>query len=510
MDFSGTNIVSSSTQIENLGFVSNQTYGQGTSSLQAQIDLLDSGISVNDENIFLAEQFFTQGMRVTGSILLTGVGASFSGSGALLSNIPAAAIVGSIPVAATSLSDGANSITANSVTGITINAETGSVRVTAGNLVVLPGGVFSGSGAGLTGIPGSAIEGGVDGQKIYSSSFSASITDAGEFLVNTNAIFESNIYSSGSLTAESINIGTSGTPTLFSSTNLNLSASNAVVITDSPLRLTPFTNAQTASFTYSDGDIVYSSTSNDFYGYKSGSLVSLTAGGSNIEVNWGQIDGIPFGLISSSAQVPDLAGGLLSSSAQILPNGGAGDILFENTLGIVTSSVEFRYTEGTRTLTSPTMSVGVLSYTSLSGPAAATGSFNLVDADRVLINNAVELPTSDGSANQVIKTDGNGITSFGDIDWTEITSIPNGIISASVQLPTNLATKDGDNNFSVSQTITGSLFVSSSTITDVLVLTPKHPKPTLPETGTIIVSASAPGVFRPWFYDGTAWFQMFA
>ena len=119
------------------------------------------------------------------------------------------------------------------------------------------------------------------------------------------------------------------------------------------------------------------------------------------------------------------------------------------------------------------------------------------------------MPTSDGSVNQVIKTDGNGITSFGDIDWTEITSIPNGIISASVQLPTNLATKDGDNDFSVSQTITGSLFVSSSTITDVLVITPKHPKPTLPETGTIIVSASAAGPLRPFFYDGTAWFQMF-
>ena len=496
---SGT--VSSSAQIELLGFLTNGVFGSATESLQSQIDGIETGVSLNDENIFLAEQFFTQGMRVTGSILLTGAGASFSGSGALLSNIPAAAIVGSIPVAATSLSDGANSITANSVTGITINAETGSVRVTAGNLVISSGSVFSGSGAGLYDIPGSAIIGGVGGgTSIATGSVTASVDP------NLGLIVNSDISASGDITARSISVGASGTPTIYSSNNLNLSASNAVVITDSPLRLTPFTNVETASFTFSEGDLVYSSDSDDFYGYRvidgTGSLVSLTAGGSS-EVTWVSILGKPNGLISSSA-------GFVSSSAQILPNGGAGDVLFENSVGLVTSSTEFRYTEGTRTLTSPTMSVGVLSYNTLSGPAAATGSFNLVDADRVLINNAVVMPTSDGSVNQVIKTDGNGITSFGDIDWTEITSIPNGIISASVQLPTNLATKDGDNNFSVSQTITGSLFVSSSTITDVLVLTPRHPKPTLPETGSIIVSASAAGPLRPFFYDGTAWFPMFA
>ena len=495
---SGTppDIVSSSTQIELLGFVTNTTFGTATSSLQSQIDAIDTGVSLNDENVFLAEQFFTQGIRVTGSILLTGVGASFSGSGALLSNIPAAAIVGAVAVAATSLSDGGNSITANSVTGITINAETGSVRVTAGNLILASGSVFSGSGAGLFDIPGSAIIGGVGGgTSIATGSVTASVDP------NIGLIVNSDISASGDITARSISVGTSGTPTIFSANNLNLSASNAVVITDSPLRLTPFTNTITASFSFSNGDIVYSSTSDDFYGYKSGSLVSLTAGGSG-EVTWVSILGKPDGLISSSA-------GLVSSSAQILPNGGSGDVLFENSLGLVTSSIEFRYTESTRTLTSPTMSVGVLSYNTLSGPAAATGSFNLIDADRVLINNAVEMPTSDGSVNQVIKTNGSGITSFGDVAWGEISSLPSGILSSSNQLvELDIALEAQSNTFTFDQIISGSLYVTQSAIVDTLVLTPRHPKPTLPETGSIIVSASVSGP-RPYFYDGTTWTVMF-
>ena len=501
---SGTppNIVSSSAQIELLGFLTNGVFGSATESLQSQIDGIETGVSLNDENIFLAEQFFTQGMRVTGSILLTGAGASFSGSGALLSNIPAAAIVGSIPVAATSLSDGANSITANSVTGITINAETGSVRVTAGNLVISSGSVFSGSGAGLYDIPGSAIIGGVGGgTSIATGSVTASVDP------NLGLIVNSDISASGDITARSISVGASGTPTIYSSNNLNLSASNAVVITDSPLRLTPFTNTITASFSFSNGDIVYSSTSDDFYGYKSGSLVSLTGGASD-GVVWNTIVGIPTGLVSSSAQVADLGNGLVSSSNQIAPDAGTGDILFKNSLNIVTSSGDFRYTEGTETLTAPTMSVGVLSYNSLSGPSAATGSFNLVDTDRVLINNAVEMPTSDGSVNQVIKTNGSGITSFGDVAWGEISSLPSGILSSSNQLvELDVALEAQANTFTADQIISGNLYVTESVLADILILTAKDPLPTPLNSGSIAVSGSG-AQMKPYFWNGIAWQAM--
>src|SRR6056300_1368701 len=64
---------------------------------------------------------------------------------------------------------------------------------------------------------------------------------------------------SGAVTAHSFNISSDavGTPSIYSDSNINLSASNAVVITSSPLRLDSFTNAETGSITAQVGDVIY-------------------------------------------------------------------------------------------------------------------------------------------------------------------------------------------------------------------------------------------------------------
>ena len=59
------------------------------------------------------------------------------------------------------------------------------------------------------------------------------------------------------------------------SKTLNLNAGNAVVITSSSLRLTQFTNAQTSSLTATNGDLIYNTTSNKFWGYAGGAWVAL-------------------------------------------------------------------------------------------------------------------------------------------------------------------------------------------------------------------------------------------
>jgi hypothetical protein len=57
--------------------------------------------------------------------------------------------------------------------------------------------------------------------------------------------------------------------------------------------------------------------------------------------------------------------------------------------------------------------------------------------------------------------------------------------------------------------ITGSLNVSgSTTINDILVLTPRTTTPVNPASGSIIVSGSG-ATIRPYFWDGNAWTQMF-
>ena len=425
-DVSGTNIVSSSTQIETLGFITNGIFGTATASLQSQIDGIDSGVNLNDVNVFLAKQKFTQDIEVTGSLLLNN--GSFSGSGAQLSNIPASAVVGLSST--NTLTDGSSSLAVVEPQGITATVDVGNFTVnldSGGDLIVsgghffaASGSTFSGSGAGLTGIPGSAIDGGVDGQKIASSSFSASIEDGtGNFVVGPPAIFESTISASGEITAQSISVGTSGTPTIYSSNNLNLSSSGTVVVTDSALRLNPLTDTQTGSLTIQTGDMIFSNDSNDFYGYRivnqTGSWYSLTEGTVS-EVEWDTLIGVPSGLVSASSQITSLGGGLLSSSAQLLPSGAAvGTVYFEDTLDNISGSSDFTYTAGTRTLNVNKVVANELVYnTSLTGAGNDTGSYGRVETDALNINSAIEFPTSDGTINQVLKTDGNGNLDFAD------------------------------------------------------------------------------------------------
>ena len=539
-----TGTVSSSVQIENLGFPSNAVFGQATSSLQTQIDGIDSGVNLNDINIFLAKQKFSQDIEVTGSILLNN--GSFSGSGAQLSNIPASAVVGLSST--TQLVDGDNNVTVDNVEGVTSTIGTGNFNVnlsegtnlivSGGYAIVASGSWFSGSGAGLTNIPASSIDGGVDGQKINSGSFSASIEDGtGNFLVGPPAIFDSTISASGEIVAPSISVGTSGTPTIYSSTNINLSASNAVVVTDSPMRLNPFAAADTASFTLAEGDMVFSSDDNDFFGYRivnqTGSWYSLTAGTVS-SVEWDTIIGYPDGLVSSSEQIVGVGNTLLSSSAQFLPSGAAaGTVYFEDTLNNMSGAADFTYTAGTKTLNVNKVVANELVYnTSLTGAGNDTGSYGRVETDALNINSAIEFPQSDGTTNQVLKTDGNGNLDFaafadvlGNDNITTTGTITMGTGSVNTDLTVggtlNLGspvhstfnnqstTIDSDN---ISILSSGSLLFSSSinvTISDVLTLPERTTLPSNPPSGSLMVSSSGGASIKPWFWDGLQWTALY-
>ena len=541
-----TGTVSSSVQIENLGFPTNQVFGQATSSLQTQIDGIDSGVNLNDVNIYLAKQRYAVGMDVTGSILLTN--GSFSGSGAQLSNIPASAVVGLSST--TQLIDGTNDIEVDNILGITseigagnftINLGSGGdLIVSGGHFFAASGSTFSGSGAGLTGIPGSAIEGGVDGQKINSGSFSASIEDGtGNFIVGPPAIFESTISASGEITAQSISVGTSGTPTIYSANNLNLSASNAVIVTDSPLRLNPLTDTLTGSFTLNPGDMTFNSTSNDFYGYRivnqTGSWYSLTEGTVS-EVEFSSIIGFPSGIVSSSSQVSALGGGLLSSSAQLLPSGAAvGSVYYEDALDQMSGSSNFTYTAGTKTLTVHKVVAEELVYnTSIVGATPPTGSYNRVETDALSINSAIEFPQADGTINQVLKTDGNGnldFASFADVLQADDNITTTGTITMGTGSVTNAMNVQGTFNIGnpvhstfsnltttiettnlTLQSVNSTLISSSAgsiTIDDVLTLSPRTTLPFNPPSGSLMVSSSGGVGIKPWFWNGQVWTALY-
>ena len=537
---SGTNIVSTSIQIENLGFIDSQTYGTGTASLQSQIDTLDTqldaSVLTDSINTFTEAQNFEAGISITGSIKLSG--GQFSGSGAELSNIPSTAIIGAVALSGSTIEAGDVSVVTDNASGITMTSATSGVNIV-GNVFIASGSFISGSGAGLSGIPGSAIDGGVDGQKINSGSFSASIEDGtGNFVVGPPAIFQSTISASGEITAESISVGSSGTPTIYSSNNLNLSSSGTVVVTDSPLRLNPLTDSQTGSLTIQSGDMIFNNDNNDFFGYRivneTGSWYSLTEG-SVTELEWGTLIGVPDGLISSSTQIVASGSTLLSSSAQFLPSGAAaGTIYFEDTLNNMSGSSDFTYTGAdVRTLNVNKLIANEIVYnTSLTGAGNDTGSYGRVETDALNINGAIEFPQSDGTPNQILKTDGNGNLDFGafadvigndNITTTGTISMGTGSVNTNLNVGgtfsignpayttfNNLSTTIDSANITILSS--GSMLLSSSvnvTIDDVLVLPEREVLPENPPSGSLIVSSSGGASIKPWFWDGLQWTALY-
>lgn len=77
------------------------------------------------------------------------------------------------------------------------------------------------------------------------------------------------------VTASSFVSSAAGVPTLTSATNINLTATNAVVVTTSPFRLASLTTTQRDAFTAVNGDMIYNSTTNKLQGYQNGTWINL-------------------------------------------------------------------------------------------------------------------------------------------------------------------------------------------------------------------------------------------
>jgi hypothetical protein len=144
---------------------------------------------------------------------------------------------------------------------------TGSVIVDGG--MVLTGSIWLSGSIYQNGVP--FVGGGGGGPFAQTASY---------YSANGDVFVTGSLRVSGSITASAITVTSPGTPELYSATNINLNAGNAVVITSSSLRLAQFTNAQTSSLTPVNGDIFYNSTTNKFMGRTSGSWIEFTSGSS--------------------------------------------------------------------------------------------------------------------------------------------------------------------------------------------------------------------------------------
>ena len=165
---------------------------------------------------------------------------------------------------------GATSINVTNMTSSIANV----TQLTSSTFLVTEGATFT----SLTISGGGSINTiGFDQEVLFSSGSPSTISSSGNFKFDYNynsldiagSITSSGIISDKPIYAPAfIETGT-GTPTIESNSNLVLSASNAVVIASSPLRLRSFTNAETGSgqFTFIAGDMYFNSTTNKFYGH---------------------------------------------------------------------------------------------------------------------------------------------------------------------------------------------------------------------------------------------------
>lgn len=94
----------------------------------------------------------------------------------------------------------------------------------------------------------------------------------------SDVIVENEITVRGTVRAKSFITDSVGVPEVSSITNLNLTAGNAVVVTQSPFRLASLTTTARNLLTAQNGDLIYNTTANKIQGYQNGAWINLDDG----------------------------------------------------------------------------------------------------------------------------------------------------------------------------------------------------------------------------------------
>jgi hypothetical protein len=165
------------------------------------------------------------------------------------------------------------------------------------------------------------------------------ITGSFQYLTSTSDVNFVNGTFTGNITGSKINVTSStaqefildnnsvGTPFIYSPTNLNLSASNAVVVTSSPFRLKSLTNAQTSSYTPQDGDLIFNSDRAAYMAYSGSNWQEIIISGFTASYASQALSSSY--AISSSTSENAFAFGLSTTSSISSPQDG--DIIFDTT-----------------------------------------------------------------------------------------------------------------------------------------------------------------------------------
>lgn len=282
------------------------------------------------------------------------------------------------------------------------------------------------------------------------------ITGSFQYLTSTNDVNFVNGTFTGDITGSKINVTSStaqefildnnfvGTPFVYSPTNLNLSASNAVVVTSSPFRLKSLTNAQTSSYTPQDGDLIFNSDRAAYMAYSGSDWQEIIISGFTASYASQALSSSY--AISSSTSENAFAFGLSTTSSVLSPQDG--DIMFDTT-GSGSFAKKYLAYSGSEwhsfildsdTVTSASYSI-TASYAENAGGGAGfpyTGSAeitgSLIVTGSIYSDSQIYATSSQAISSSISTNSVNSNTNSGSISWWSGTQAEFNIISSSAEL----------------------------------------------------------------------------
>lgn len=136
--------------------------------------------------------------------------------------------------------------------------------------------ISNGNTVDLAGIVGDSVGNFTFASSVIDTDDSSAIIITPAVTMNSDLVVENNLTVNNDVTINGdINTGGTGDPELFSESDILLTATDRVKVTQSPFRLALFTNAQRDALTAENGDMIYNTDNNRFEAYVNGAWVII-------------------------------------------------------------------------------------------------------------------------------------------------------------------------------------------------------------------------------------------
>ena len=225
----------------------------------------------------------TYNLGASNNVYSNAYATNFHGSGANLTNIPFSSLTGvsidytgstitnkpTIPTNNNQLTNGAGYLANLSTTSITTLSDVSINSPQESQVIKYVGGIWTNAAGGESVGNFTFSSGIIDTDDSSGITITPAVTTSSDLTVQNDLVVQ------GSITADSIVSTGTGVPTIESASSINLSASDRVTVTQSPINLASFSTTDRNSLTATNGDMIYNTTTNKFQGYANGAWVDL-------------------------------------------------------------------------------------------------------------------------------------------------------------------------------------------------------------------------------------------